>query len=155
MLIFTQPKSLKGSNKGSKNFFWVKICFKLCIIINRSQMYPSEKNTNHLTVRGGGRGGQPLRSAWPKNIRFFFWRLPLLGVFWHLGCTGAVLTSTHCFLKREFLGSLWIHFSNSSLKRKPSQLQKIMHIRCCKLWRKVVFGCCAKVEALTLGATKC
>ena len=51
MLIFTQPK---GHTKGQKTFFFVKICFKSCIIKNRSQMYTSEKNTNELTVRRGG-----------------------------------------------------------------------------------------------------
>ena len=46
--------SAKGSKKGQKTFFFAKICFISCIIINRSHMYPSEKNTNQLTVRGGG-----------------------------------------------------------------------------------------------------
>ena len=70
MLIFTQPKSLKGSNKGSKTFFWVKIDFNSCIIINQSQMHPSEKVTKQLTVRGGGANpyGQPDR----KISAFFF-----------------------------------------------------------------------------------
>ena len=36
-----------------KNHFLVTMCFNSCIIINRSQMYTSEKNTKHLTVRGG------------------------------------------------------------------------------------------------------
>ena len=33
--------------------FLTKICFSLRIIINKSQMHPSEENTNELTVRGG------------------------------------------------------------------------------------------------------
>ena len=37
--------SAKGSNKGSKNIFLVKIWFNSCIIINNSQMHPSEKIT--------------------------------------------------------------------------------------------------------------
>ena len=61
--------SAKGSNKGSKNFFLVKICFSLCIIINKSQIHPSEKNTNELTVRGGVNPyGQPDRKI---SVVFF------------------------------------------------------------------------------------
>ena len=52
-----------------KKHFFVKICFKSCIIKNRSQMYTSEKNTNELTVRGGGVNpyGQP-----DRKISVFF-----------------------------------------------------------------------------------
>ena len=74
MLIFTQPK---GQSKGQKTFFVVKICFNLCIIKNRSQMYNSEKNTNHLTVRGGGGGGATLTVSLTLKRPLFFWRLPL------------------------------------------------------------------------------
>ena len=48
MLIFTQPR---GRTKGQKTFFWVKIRFNSCIIINQSQMRPSEKITKQLTVK--------------------------------------------------------------------------------------------------------
>ena len=35
-------------------------------------MYPSEKNTNHLTVRGGGGGGNPYGQPDRKISAFFF-----------------------------------------------------------------------------------
>ena len=43
----------KGQTKGQKLFLF-KIHFNSCIIINQSQMRPSEKITKQLTVRGGG-----------------------------------------------------------------------------------------------------
>ena len=51
MLIFTQPSGVKG---GRKKVFFVKICFNSCIIINRCQMYPSEKNHKTPDRKGGG-----------------------------------------------------------------------------------------------------
>ena len=54
MIIFTQPREGRGVVCQSTTFLLVKICFNSCIIINQSQMYPSEKYTKHLTIRGGG-----------------------------------------------------------------------------------------------------
>ena len=69
MLIFTQPKS-------QNTCFFVKICFNLNIIINQSQMHPSEKTTKHPNVRGVGVNpyNQPFRLN--RNISGFFYDLP-------------------------------------------------------------------------------
>ena len=58
-----------------KKHFFVKICFKSCIIKNRSQMYTSEKNTKQLTVRGAG--STPTVSLTVK-YPFFFDGFPYL-----------------------------------------------------------------------------
>ena len=42
-------------------------------------MYPSEKNTNHLTVRGGGGGVNPYGQPDRKISAFFFDDFPKLG----------------------------------------------------------------------------
>ena len=44
-----------------KNHFFVKICFKSCIIKDRSQMYTSEKKHKTADRKGGevNRNGQP------------------------------------------------------------------------------------------------
>ena len=63
--------SAKESNKGSKNLFFVKICFSSCIIINQSQMHKSEKITKQLTVRSGGGGVNPYGQP-DRKISVFF-----------------------------------------------------------------------------------
>ena len=96
MLIFTQPK---GHTKGQKTFFFVKICYKSCIIKNRSQMYTSEKNTKQLTVRGGG--GNPYGQPDRKISGFFFDGFPNYIVKWIslvqlLRSAVQVMTFLHC-----------------------------------------------------------
>ena len=42
-------------------------------------MYPSEKNTNHLTVRGGGEGGSTLTVSLTVKYPLFFLTTSLSG----------------------------------------------------------------------------
>ena len=48
-----QEMGVLSWHRVKKKLFVVKICLNSCIIINQSQMHPSEKITNQLTVREG------------------------------------------------------------------------------------------------------
>ena len=93
-----------------KKHFFVKICFKSCIIKNRSQMYTSEKNTKQLTVRGGGlKGGT---ESVHRNMTFFADGFPqtALPIFFQSLFKIQIYTHISYFLSKAILSQNSSHF---------------------------------------------